>query len=121
MFARSAVLVLLLPVLALAQEPLNAERLRNEQYFRLIMSAVKQRFELPAGDAGQRERLRAQALIRIGPAGELLEVTLTRSSGHELFDTGVLRAVKESAPFPVPPEQLRDELKKKGVAIVFTP
>jgi protein TonB len=59
--------------------------------------------------------------LRIGPAGELLDVSLTRPSGNELFDSAVIGAVKKAAPFSPPPEHLRDSLKKAGVAFVFTP
>ena len=59
--------------------------------------------------------------MRIGAGGELMDVTLTKPSGNELFDSAVLGAVKKAAPFSAPPEHLRDSLKKSGVAFVFTP
>jgi protein TonB len=51
----------------------------------------------------------------------LLDVSITKGSGNELFDSAVLGAVKKAAPFSAPPEHLRDALKKSGVPLVFTP
>jgi protein TonB len=72
-------------------------------------------------DEAERRRLRAQVVLYIGPAGELIDVTVNVASGNETFDSAVLGAVKKTAPFTAPPEHLRDTLKNQGVAIVFTP
>jgi TonB family protein len=94
----------------------------GERYFGLLNSVVKRNYDVSSTiDEAERRRLRAEVALRIGNAGELLDVTLTKPSGNELFDSAVLGAVKKAAPFSAPPEHLRDSLKKAGVAFVFTP
>jgi colicin import membrane protein len=100
----------------------DAARQEGERYFGLLNSVVKRNYDVSNTiDEAERRRLRAEVALRIGPGGELLEATLTRPSGNELFDSAVLGAVKKAAPFSAPPERLRDALKKAGVAFVFTP
>lgn len=100
----------------------DAARQEGERYFGLLNSVVKRNYDVSNTiDEAERRRLRAEVALRIGPGGELLEATLTRPSGNELFDSAVIGAVKKAAPFSAPPAHLRDTLKKAGVAFVFTP
>lgn len=100
----------------------DAAKQEGERYFGLLNSVVKRNYDVSNTiDEAERRRLRAEVALRIGPAGELMEVNLTKASGNELFDSAVLGAVKKAAPFSAPPEHLRDSLKKSGVAFVFTP
>jgi TonB family protein len=100
----------------------DAAKQEGERYFGLLNSVVKRNYDVSNTiDEAERRRLRAEVALRIGPAGELLDVAITKGSGNELFDSAVIGAVKKAAPFSAPPEHLRDSLKKAGVAIVFTP
>jgi hypothetical protein len=100
----------------------DSAKQEGERYFGLLNSVVKRNYDVSSTiDEAERRRLRAEVALRIGPAGELLDVSLTRPSGNELFDSAVIGAVKKAAPFSPPPEHLRDSLKKAGVAFVFTP
>ena len=100
----------------------DAAKQEGERYFGLLNSVVKRNYDVSNTiDEAERRRLRAEVSLRIGSAGELLEVELTKPSGNELFDSAVIGAVKKAAPFSAPPEHLRDALKKSGVAFVFTP
>lgn len=100
----------------------DAAKQEGERYFGLLNSVVKRNYDVSNTiDEAERRRLRAEVALRIGATGELLEVTLTKPSGNELFDSAVIGAVKKAAPFSAPPEHLRDSLKKAGVAFVFTP
>ena len=100
----------------------DSAKQEGERYFGLLNSVVKRNYDVSNTiDEAERRRLRAEVALRIGAGGELLDVTLTKPSGNELFDSAVLGAVKKAAPFSAPPEHLRDSLKKAGVAFVFTP
>lgn len=100
----------------------DSAKQEGERYFGLLNSVVKRNYDVSNTiDEAERRRLRAEVALRIGTGGELLEATLTKPSGNELFDSAVLGAVKKAAPFSAPPEHLRDALKKSGVAFVFTP
>jgi protein TonB len=100
----------------------DSAKQEGERYFGLLNSVVKRNYDVSSAiNEAERRRLRAEVAIRIGPAGELLDVTLMKPSGNELFDSAVIGAVKRASPFAPPPPHLRDALKKDGVAFVFTP
>lgn len=100
----------------------DSAKQEGERYYALLSNAVRRRYDVADTiSEAERKALRAEVAIRLGPAGELLDVQLARASGNELFDTAVVGAVKKAAPFGPPPEHLRDQLKKQGVAFAFTP
>lgn len=100
----------------------DAAKQEGERYFGMLKGVVKRNYDVSNTiDEAERRRLRAQVVLLIGPAGELLDVSVSVPSGNETFDSAVIAAVKKTAPFTAPPEHLRDSLKKDGVAIVFTP
>ena len=100
----------------------DAAKQEGERYFGMLKGVVKRNYDVSNTiDEAERRRLRAQVVLLIGPAGELLDVSVSVASGNETFDAAVIAAVKKTAPFTAPPEHLRDSLKKTGVAIVFTP
>jgi colicin import membrane protein len=49
------------------------------------------------------------------PTGEVLSVTLTKSSGNKLLDDAIERAIRKSSPLPLPdrPDQFQRELRIK--------
>jgi len=94
----------------------------GERYFGLISSAVRRNYDVSASiPENQRSRLEAVAFIRIAANGKLLESKITQSSGNLLFDAAVESALKRAAPFPPPPDHLKDSLRKDGVHLRFTP
>ncbi len=100
----------------------DSAKQEGEKYFGLLNAVVKRNYDVSNTiDEAERRRLRAEVALRIGAGGELMDVSLTKPSGNEQFDSAVIGAVKKAAPFSAPPEHLRDSLKKSGVAIVFTP
>ena len=80
------------------------ERIANAQqsdqasnsFINLVKRAVEDRWHLPANaDNG----LVAQVRVRLGPSGELLAASITRSSGNPGFDRSATQAVEAAAPF----------------------
>ena len=100
----------------------EAAKQEGERYFGMLKGVVKRNYDVSNTiDEAERRRLRAQVVLLIGGAGELLDASVSIASGNDTFDAAVIAAVKKTAPFTPPPEHLRDSLKKDGVAIVFTP
>jgi len=90
-------------------------------YNSLLGAHIQNSFELPTVLTEQeRMLLRAQVTIRIGSAGDLLFVKITKSSGNAAFDNSVVKAAKNSAPLPTPPLVLRS-LYQNGVTLEFCP
>lgn len=64
-------------------------------------------------------RLLSVALIRLHSDGDLLELTLLKSSGNHVYDQSVLRAVKRAAPFSDLPVIIRKDAKDRGFELGF--
>lgn len=47
--------------------------------------------------------MNATVEVRLIPSGEAVSVTITRSSGNEIFDRSVKAAIRKASPLPVPP------------------
>ncbi|MBL8957366.1 MAG: TonB family protein [Myxococcaceae bacterium] len=100
----------------------DSAKQEGERYFGVISSAVRRHYDVSNTIAeSERIRLTADVLIRLDAEGHLVDVSLTRSSGNDVFDGAVLGAVKKAAPFGPPPPHLKDVLKNKGVPLRFKP
>jgi len=100
----------------------DAARQEGERYYGVLSSAVRRNYDVSNTiPEAERRTLKARVTVRLGSLGELLDVSLSKSSGNQLFDDAVLGAVKKAAPFGPPPEHLRDTLKSGGVTLVFSP
>lgn len=95
---------------------------QGERYYALLSAVVKRNYDVSTTiPEAERRMLKATVVIRLGAAGELVDVDLSKGSGNGLFDDAVVGAIKKAAPFGPPPAHLRDSLKKNGVALVFSP
>lgn len=65
-----------------------------------IRAKIRSRANIPDTVTGNPE---AKFLIRVLPGGEVLDVTLTRSSGNRTYDAAMERAIRSASPLPVPP------------------
>ncbi|MBJ6759331.1 TonB family protein [Myxococcaceae bacterium JPH2] len=94
----------------------------GERYYGLLKSQVRRHYNVAdtIPDA-ERMYLKAQVAVRLGRSGEVLDVSLAKSSGNDLFDSAVLAAVRKASPYSPPPDALRDSLQKSGVVLVFSP
>ncbi|NMO19217.1 TonB family protein [Pyxidicoccus fallax] len=94
----------------------------GERYFGLLQSQVRRHYNV-ADTIPETERLRLNTVVavRLGRTGEVLDVSLTKPSGNDLFDSAVVTAVRKAAPFSPPPEHLRETLQKHGVNLSFRP
>ncbi len=98
----------------------DSARQEGERYYGLLKSVVQRNYDVSDTiPEAERRTLKAEVALWIGQAGELLEVKLSKPSGNALFDEAVVGAVKKASPFAPPPPNLREVLKKSGVAIVF--
>ncbi len=94
----------------------------GERYFGLLKAQIQRRYDVSQTIPEQdRLHLKAQVILQIGRTGEVLKAQLASSSGNELFDNSVLAAVKKASPFSPPPEHLRQDLQRRGIALEFRP
>ncbi len=100
----------------------DSAKQEGERYYGLLSSVVRRKYDVSNSIAeSERRRLHAVVKVRIGAAGQLVDVKLVTSSGNELFDGAVIEAVKTAAPYTPPPAHLREALAKSGVSFDFTP
>lgn len=98
----------------------DSAKQEGERYYGLLKSVVQRNYDVSDTiPEAERRTLKAEVALWIGQAGELLDAKLSKPSGNALFDEAVVGAVKKASPFAPPPPNLRDVLKKSGVAIVF--
>ena len=77
-------------------------------YSDAIRAAVKQRWRIPGTYRG-RDDLKATVRIKAIPGGEVLDVSVVKSSGYPQFDESVIKAVQLASPLPVPTGPLFDK------------
>jgi colicin import membrane protein len=81
-------------------------------YVDRIRSKIKSNVVLPSGIKGNPEAIFDVVQI---PSGDVIDVKLIKSSGYQLYDDAVERAIRKSSPLPRPdrPEQFQRELRLK--------
>lgn len=93
------------------------EKIEFDRYFGSIETQIRSNWNLP-GWLAQAE-LKAQALVLIDAAGQVIKRQVIKSSGNEVFDAQVLDAIDKSSPFPQPPDRLKNVLALKGIIFNF--
>ena len=94
----------------------------QNSYLSLVGQAIKADGNYRISDtisAAERVRLVAVLFLRIGAQGQLLEVRLESSSGHDQFDRDIVSAAR-SARYPAPPKALAVRVAA-GVRGTFRP
>lgn len=91
-------------------------------YFDQVYSLVKRSFVVPPHVNGPRGRfLQAVLRVYIGPKGDLLRLTLERSSGDEHFDKAVMEGTQRVDNFGAVPLMLQSVLSEDGIVIEMCP
>jgi colicin import membrane protein len=57
--------------------------------------------------------------VQIDDHGVVVQKTMRKSSGNEIFDTKCMEAIDASSPFPEPPSELRGRLSTSGISFAF--
>ncbi len=65
--------------------------------------------------------LKTQINVMIDSLGKLIEASFETRSSDSSFDLSAMRAVERAAPFPPPPQEIKDEAITEGFLIEFNP
>ena len=68
-----------------------------------LMAHLERRKRYPSGARSRREQGTAYVRFRIDDAGNVLSVSLARSSGSPELDSEVVEMVRRASPVPAPP------------------
>jgi colicin import membrane protein len=63
----------------------------------------------------------AKIAVLIDATGRVVSLSYEKTSGDGSFDDSAQMAIKRAAPFPAPPESIRDEAVSEGFAFTFNP
>ena len=92
----------------------------GDRYLALVQRAVRDNYKVPSV-LSDRERtfLNATVVIFVAPDGTILSREVEKSSGNQLFDAALLRAVDDSNPLPPPPDGWREKFRTEGLGLKF--
>jgi len=88
-------------------------------YYNTIKRKINKEWVLAKGDFTG--TLRTKIVVRIDGRGNVIKSQFKRTSGDGSFDASAMRAIKNSAPFPIPPQSIRREALAEGFLIEFNP
>lgn len=71
-----------------------------DKYIDGIRNKIRGKANVPDTVTGNPE---VQVRLRILPGGEVLDATVTKSSGNRAYDSAIERAIRSAQPLPVPP------------------
>lgn len=94
---------------------LTGENLRTQYpaYYSIIHDRVQENWIYPEGF--EYRNISVIVSIKIGRRGELLDISLEKSSGNARFDESLTNAVKKASPFPPLPEGLSGKFLETGL------
>jgi colicin import membrane protein len=71
-----------------------------DKYINDIRLKIRSKANIPDTVTGNPE---VHLRLRILPGGEVLDATVTKSSGNRAYDAAIERAIRSAQPLPVPP------------------
>ena len=75
---------------------------QDQQLKSSIANAIRNRVVSNFNMSGLPAGLKCVILVRVIPGGEIINASINRSSGNDIFDSRALVAVQKAAPLPVP-------------------
>lgn len=109
------------------QDQLDAEQVKQQQQQDAtllqkiaaeIYSKVKQNFN----ETGLPDGLSCEIHVKLLPGGEVIDASISKSSGNDIFDRRAVTAVQKASPLPVPEDTATlDRLKLRDITFVFKP
>jgi len=88
-----------------------------DRHLAVIVRELIRRWHRPPGLP---KGLRCTMRVRLGPAGEVLQVVVVKGSGNFVFDQSVVNAL-EKAPLPMPDDPTLAKLSFRELTFVFAP
>jgi colicin import membrane protein len=80
----------------------TARQAQIDGWVNKIKDKIRGRANVPDTVAGKPS---VQVRIRILPGGEVLDISIARSSGNRAYDNAIERAIRSASPLPVPPPE----------------
>lgn len=109
--------------LAEEQRQRQAEQARQDQkMLQSITANIYRSVWVNFNKSGLPPGLKCELTVRTVPGGEVVNVTVSKSSGNEIFDRRAVAAVEKASPLPLPEDAATFErLKLRQFAFIFMP
>ena len=109
--------------LAEEQKAREAEQAKkDQQLLRNIYAELYQRVKNNFNISGLPPGLKCEIDVRVIPGGEIINASINRSSGNDIFDSRALVAVQKASPLPVPDDAATlDRLNLRHFIFEFNP
>ena len=83
---------------------------------------IKRSIESNFNKVGLPDSLECELRVRLVPGGDVIDVTIAKSSGHDIFDRRAVNATQKASPLPVPDDVATFErLDLREIKLYFKP
>jgi colicin import membrane protein len=97
-----------------------AQKTRDQRLLQNVVVNIKRRIVSNFNTSGLPNGLECVLSVRLVPGGEVVSVTIRKSSGNDIFDRRALVAVQKASPLPIPEDVATFErLKLRQLAFPF--
>ena len=109
------------------QEELAAEKAENQRQqdaslLDKIAAGIKRSVGKNFNKTGLSENLAATLRVKLLPGGDVVDVSVEKSSGNDIFDRRAVTAVQKASPLPVPDDlETFERLNLRDITFIFEP
>lgn len=89
------------------------------QYYNAVKKKINREWILARQDFSG--NIVTKIVVMINGSGQVTRTWFKKTSGDGSFDDSALRAIKKAAPYPPPPQSIREEALTEGFMIEFNP
>ena len=90
-------------------------------YEALVRATIEANWMPPTWVLEKKKTLICQIHIRIGFDGRIISRNLVKRSGDTAYDASALAAIDKTEKLPLPPDETREYLLRKGITLRFNP
>ena len=94
---------------------------KDQELINRISNNIKRSIESNFNKVGLPDGLECELRVRLVPGGEVIDVSIAKSSGHDIFDRRAVIATQKASPLPVPDDVKIFERYFRDNNITFKP
>ena len=95
---------------------------KDQELINRISNNIKRSIESNFNKVGLPDSLECELRVRLVPGGDVIDVTIAKSSGHDIFDRRAVNATQKASPLPVPDDVATFErLDLREIKLYFKP
>ncbi|MCH8976581.1 MAG: cell envelope integrity protein TolA [Proteobacteria bacterium] len=95
---------------------------KDQELINRISNNIKRSIESNFNKVGLPDSLECELRVRLVPGGDVIDVTIAKSSGHDIFDRRAVNATQKASPLPVPDDvETFERLDLREIKLYFKP